>query len=386
MQGAPKRQVNAEDMLAELKRALESSTHAPNAPPLFASPAPKSSSPDRESRRSQIDRGGDRLAKPSGKRSIGPRTDLQKSARPNFRRWKLGVAGLALAGVAVICASFALMNKAPDIPQREPSVAAAESPVRPHNEPATSPSAAEPAFMPAPLNEAAALVTSHRIGPDGAPLATAPPTPASPPPPVEAPTTAAPSAASQSIKPDAPPLAAASPTLAPTNSPPPLAEAPKTPAASASPQAVEGGAPIAAAPSGSASAPLAETPKLRGTPTASASNESAQPSAPKTDSKKKPPGKPSPQKPHTTAKASAKPIARAERQSTEPAPPKEPEKSPQPPQDTGSPTAASPVKTASVQQRVTDGVTHAFGYLMHLPGALVPHLGSPNSDERPSSR
>ena len=34
MQGAPKRQVNAEEMLAELKRALDSSARAPNAPPL----------------------------------------------------------------------------------------------------------------------------------------------------------------------------------------------------------------------------------------------------------------------------------------------------------------------------------------------------------------
>jgi hypothetical protein len=25
-------------------------------------------------------------------------------------------------------------------------------------------------------------------------------------------------------------------------------------------------------------------------------------------------------------------------------------------------------------------MTHAFGYLMHLPGALVPHLGGPNPD------
>ena len=45
MQGAPKRQVNAEDMLAELKRALESSTPPPNAPPLSASTAPKSKFP-----------------------------------------------------------------------------------------------------------------------------------------------------------------------------------------------------------------------------------------------------------------------------------------------------------------------------------------------------
>ncbi len=39
MQGAPKRQVNAEDMLAELKRVVETSTLAPDAPPPSASTA-----------------------------------------------------------------------------------------------------------------------------------------------------------------------------------------------------------------------------------------------------------------------------------------------------------------------------------------------------------
>ena len=141
MQGAPKRQVNAEDMLAELKRALESSTRAPNAPPLSASTAPKSSSPDRESRRSQIDKGSDRPAKAPAKKSIGPRTDLQKSTRPGSRSWKLIAGGLALAGAAAIWVSFALMNKAPDLPEREPSVAATESLVRPQNEPTLSPQA-----------------------------------------------------------------------------------------------------------------------------------------------------------------------------------------------------------------------------------------------------
>ena len=98
------------------------------------------------------------------------------------------------------------------------------------------------------------------------------------------------------------------------------------------------------------------------------------------DSKKKPPVKPPLQKPHKTANASAKPPSPPERQPAEPAAPKEAETSPQPAQDAGSPIALAPVKTPSVQQRVADGVTHAFGYLVHLPGALVPHLGGPNPD------
>ena len=127
MQGAPKQQANAEQLLAELKRALESSTRAPNAPPPSASTAPKSGSPGRDSRRSQMDRGSDRPAKANAKTSIGPRTDLQKSHRPSSRSWKLIAGGLALAGAAAICVSFALMNKAPDLPEREPSVAAMEN-------------------------------------------------------------------------------------------------------------------------------------------------------------------------------------------------------------------------------------------------------------------
>ena len=396
MQGAPKRQVNAEDMLAELKQALESSIPAPNAPPPSASTAPKSSapkssSPDRESRRAQIDRGSGRPAKANADKSIRQPTDLQKSTRPSSRHWKLTAGGLALAGVAAVCASFVLMNKAPDLAEREPSVAATESLATPQNEqtlePASAPGSAVPAFAPAPLSQAAALVASHRIGPDGEPIATAPSTPAAPdstPPVAEAPKTAAPSAALQAIRPNGPPIATAPPSPAPHDSTPPMAEASKTAAPSAASQMIKPDrAPITTAPStaaSTASAPLAETPKPNATRTASVSNESAGPSAPKIDSKKKPSGKPSLQKSRTSANAPAKAPAPPERQSTEPAPPKEAEKSPQPAQDTGSPTALASVKTTSVQQRVADGMTHAFGYLMHLPGALIPHLGGPNPD------
>ena len=443
MQGAPKRQVNAEEMLAELKRVLESSTRAPNAPPPSASTVSKSSSRDRKSWRSQIDRGSDRPAKANVDKSIGPRTDVQKSTRPSSRSWKLIAGGLALAGAATICVSFALMNKVPDLPEREPPVAATESLVRPQDEqtlePSSSPRApmqdssqavplqagnlgtrphastapatggslpaggkaevdapnlasfglesAAPAFTPAPPNQAATLVPSQRIGPDGAPIATGPSAPASPdstPPLAEAPKTAAPSAASQAIRPDGLPIAKAPSSPASPDSAPPLAEEPKTAAPSAAPQAIRpDGLPIAKAPPSPAStdsAPLAERPKPNATPTAHVSNEFTQPSTPKIDSKKKPLVKTALQKPLGSPKPPAKPIAQARRQSTEPAPPKGAERSPQPAQDTGSPTAVAPVKTTTVQQRFADGMTHAFGYLMHLPGALVPHPADPNAD------
>jgi hypothetical protein len=109
-------------------------------------------------------------------------------------------------------------------------------------------------------------------------------------------------------------------------------------------------------------------------------NDAVEPSAPKVDAKKKPAEKPSPQKSIKDAKAAVKPIVEAERRATEPAPAKEAERSPPPTQNIGNPAAAAPVPKPSVQQRVADGVTHAFGYLVHLPGALIPHLGGSNPD------
>ncbi len=170
MQGAPKRQVNAqvnaEDMLAELKRALESSTPAADAPPPAASTtpktrspkpgSPKASSPSQEARRSRIDRGSD-----------GPGRTIRRS----FRSWELIAGGLALVGAAAVCVSVVLTNKAPDLAEREPPVAATESLATPQSEqtpePSSAPRLAAPAFAPGPLNEAPTLVTSHRIGPDG---------------------------------------------------------------------------------------------------------------------------------------------------------------------------------------------------------------------------
>jgi len=408
MQGAPKRQVNAEDMLAELKRAVESSTPAPDAPPPSASTAPKSNSPDRESRRSQIDTGSDRPATANGK--VRPQTDLRKLTTPKSRSWKPIAGGLVLAGAATV-GVIAFMNAAPYLPERAPSVAATETPVRSQNErtlePASAPRApmqdspqapplqadtaetppAAPAFAPPPLNQGATLVVTHRIRPDGTPIATAPPGPASPdstPPLAEAPKTAAPSAASKAIRPDGPPIATALPSPASPDSAP-LTETSKPAAAPAAPQMIKpDGASVATAPSTPVSidtAHPAETPTPNATPTAHVSNESTEPSTPKIDLKKKPLLRTAQQKLVGSPKPPVRPGAQAERRSTEPAPPKEAEKSPQPAQNTGSPTALAPVKTTSVQQRVADGVTHAFGYLVHLPGALVPHLGGgPNPD------
>ena len=143
----PKRQVNAEEMLAELKRALESSTHTPDAPPPSASTAPKPSLPGRATGRSQIDNGSGRPAKANTDKSTRPRTELQKSTRPSSRSWKLIAGGLALAVAATIGVSFAFMGKPSNLPEPEPTVAATGSPARPQNEQTPEPSSSPRAPM-----------------------------------------------------------------------------------------------------------------------------------------------------------------------------------------------------------------------------------------------
>src|ERR1700722_18302617 len=457
MQGAPRRQVNAEDMLAELKRALESSTHTSDAPPPSASTAPKSSSPGRKTGRSQIDRERDRPVQAKANNPVAPRTGLQKSIRPSSRSWKLICGGFGLAAAAAGGVSFALIGKPLNPPGRELFAAAVEDPVRQQtSESSSSPQApmqdsheaaplqagksetqpdarkapvigsslsaaekaavdapnlassgletAPPAFAPLPLNQPATLVATHRIGPDGAPIATAPSSHASTgstPPLAQTPKPAVPTAAPQMVeadkeslatapppprlvKPERAPLATApstpassdaasplagtpkpaAPTAAPqmvkldkasvatahtpasTDSPPPLAEASKPAAPTAAPQMVKPDkASLATAPSTPASTdaapPRPQTPKPNATQTASVSNESAEPSKPKVDSKRKPPEKISQQKPAKIAKASATHIP-PEPPPTKLAPPKEAESPTPPPQDAVSPTAAAP--------------------------------------------
>jgi len=454
MQGAPKRQVNAEEMLAELKRALESSTLAPNVPPASGSRASTSSSPGGKSGRAQ--------------------QELQRPIRPGWRSWKLTAAGLALA--AAICAGFVFMNQAA-APKRALSVAPAEALVKAQNELAREPSGAArapipespqaellqagnpaarpaagaapannapfpareaadadapnltsfglepppPVFAPSSLDQAPALAPAERIGPDGAPIAAAPPAPASTgaAPRAETPNKAAMPAVSPMAKPDAAKVAtapipasngsapraeapnkaavpAASPTAKPdaakvataptpaSNSSAPRAETPNKAAMPAvSPMAKPDATKVAAAPTpaSNGSAPRAETPNPKAAPAEHASNEFQRRSTPKIESRRKPLERRSPQRLVRSAKASAKPVAEAERRSTElPARPKEAEQALKPAPGAGAPAAAPPAAAPTVPQRFADGVTHAFGYLIHLPGARVSHPADSNAD------
>jgi hypothetical protein len=432
MQGAPKRQMNAEEMLAELKRAVEASTPAPGAPPPSASTAVKPISAGREKGRSQIDSEGGRPVKSNPEISVGPRPALQKS--PSSRSWKLIAGGLALAAAATVGVSFALMNKASNAPERQPSAAATErfvkevAPVQAGEADAKHPPSAgaqssAAAFTQTPPGLAATPVPSEVIRPDGTPIAPDRPSPASTDsaPPAQAPKTAAAPAAAQPAKPGTGTIATApapastdsahQPPSPKTAAPPPAvpqtparpgegtvatapaaastdsAHSPQTPKTAAAPAAAPTAKPnegtIATAPPVRLSPDSAhppQAPKPNATSAASTSNESAEPSAPKLDSGKKSPEKTPLRKPRRSAKASTESVGQAKRRAVEPAHPKEAEKSPEPAPAAGSPAAVAPAAAPSVPQRFANGVTGAFGYLAHLPGALIPHLGGGNGD------
>lgn len=432
MQGAPERHVNAEDMLAELRRVVEASTIAPGAPPASASTPAKPISPRRENGRLQIDSEG-RPVKASAESSVVPRKALQKSTSLSSLSFKFIAGGLALAAAAIVGVSFAFMDKASNRPEREPSAAATERFVKEvaplqageadaKHHPSAGAQSTAAAFTQTPAGLAATPVPSEVIRPDGTPIAPDRPAPASTDaaPPTPSPKTAT----AQPAKPDTGTIATA-PARASTDSarqapspktaePPPAVaqpparpdegtvatapparssldsahspQAPKTAAApAAAPMAKLDEGAIATAPprASTDSAHAPEAPKTNATSAASISNESARSSAPssrKLESRKKPAEKTSLGKPRGGAKASEKSHVQAARRETEPAGPKEAEKSPAAAQAVGSPAPVAPAAAPSVPQRLANGVTGAFGYLAHLPGALIPHLGGPNAD------
>jgi hypothetical protein len=368
MKGASRQQVNAEDILAELKRVLESSTPPPSFRPPSASMVSKSGS---LSRRAQIDKESGRRIQATTDNSAesGQPTVFRKATTPTARSWKLAAGGLALAGASIIGVTFAVMNRAPDLPKRELAVVATEKPVRPQSGGQT----VEPSNSAGPLIEDSRPHEPSQVGAleprfdapargtlvpaGGEAVAEAPPQPASFGLESVAPTFA-PAPANQALAPVAPQTASQS--GAPTS----------TPSASAS----------------TGSAPPVETQKPHADATATpyVSTEAARPSTPKVDSARKPPGKPSLQKPAKSAKASAKPVTQTERRSPQPVPPNEAVRSPPAAQGIGNPSPVAIPAAPAIQQRFAEGVTNAFGYVVHLPGALLPHSADPNADANPS--
>jgi hypothetical protein len=418
MQGAPKRQVNAEDMLAELKRVVDSSGRTPDNSFSSASAPPKLTSnlQNQEIAGSQL---GETIGRAiPAKGDAAGRADRRKPTRS--RRWDLIASGVALAIAVGMLGSYVVLNGVPGV--LEPLVARTEMPPVAESQPVQASQAgaqgvgaqqtgarltsvetmgsaeapkASAALPPGRPNQAATPVSTIRIGRNGAPLETAQPapaatgsaaraadaantaqttgraaTPVAPASTVQDPPPSAAEAASEALlpierdEPDQPPVA---------RTPPLPPEAPNT--AASQPFKPEA-APIAATPSSplsTASAPPSETPKTHAKHAASAPDETVELSAAKSESKKKPAEKPSSLKLRQSVKASSKPAAETARRAAEPAPAKVAETPPAAPAN--APAPAAPAPKASVQQRVADGVSHAFGYLVHLPGSLVPHFG-----------
>ena len=269
----------------------------------------------------------------------------------------------------MIGATFALMNSAPDLPKRELAVVATGGPVRPQSGGQT----VEPSSSAGPLMQDGRPPEPSQVGasetrPDAM---TAPARSSSLPAGGEAVADAPPQPGSFGLESVAPAFAPAPANPAPTPA------APQT--------ASQDGAPTATAPSAPAStgsALPAETtkPHANATATPYASAEAAQPSTPKINSARKPPRKSSLQRPAKSAKASATPVAQAERRSPEPAPPNEAESPPPAALGVGNPTPVATPARPTIQERFADGLTGAFSYVVHLPGALLPHSADPNAD------
>jgi hypothetical protein len=297
--------------------------------------------------------------------------DLQDSTRASSLKWKLTAGGLALAGVAMICASVALVKETPSLAKSELSVVA-EGTVSPQRrERPEAPSNAGSVMQDVRQTEqlqVGNLETPpefNRLPPNNSPL------PAEGKASVDASHPAAPVSGGES----APVFTPASPNPAAALAAPATVKPDETPIATPSADSTD------SAPPAEASKP-AETPKLQAnaTQTTHLPTESTRPSIAKTDSTtRRPSGKTAPQKSAKSAKASAKQAAPAERQLPQPPQPKEEESSPQTAQDASNPTAIAPTPAPSIQQRVSDGITHAFGYVMHLPGALIPHSADPSA-------
>jgi hypothetical protein len=368
MQGASRQSVNAEEMLAELKRVVEASTPPPSFRPATASMVFKSGS---SARRAEIEKESDRRAPASADKppGIGQPTVSRKATTPIARSWKAAAGGLALVGAAIVGATIALMNRAPDLPKRQPAAVATQGPVRPQSGLQT----VAPSSSAVPLARDSRPTEPSQVGasvtrPDAV---TAPAPSSSPPAEGEAEADAPPQPASLGLESVAPAFAPAPANLAP---------------APAAPQPVtQDGPPTATAPSAPASTgsalPVATpNPHADATATAHASAEAAQPSAPKIDSARKPPGKSSLQRPAKGPKASAAPVAHAERRPPQPAPSSGAQIPPPAAQGAGNPTPVATPAPPSIQQRFADGVTGAFSYVVHLPGALLPRSADPNAD------
>ena len=152
LRAAGAQQANVEDPLQELARLVESSYAGSSNSETSAGPvsAPDKRSPEStrwieaESLRpaieatddivpaaSEADRSARQDYEFDAPRSHDPQA-AEGAAEPRPRRWKLAVSALALAGLAMIGAVFALKGRVPGLPKDPPFIAAAQGPTKVH--------------------------------------------------------------------------------------------------------------------------------------------------------------------------------------------------------------------------------------------------------------
>jgi len=146
LRAAGAQQANVEDPLAELARIVESSYASTEAP---ARPAPEMGKRGAESGRS-IEAGALRPAFDEAQEIVPGASEADRAARRDYEydaprsydpqdteeperrtgRWKLTVSALALVGLAMIGAVFALKGRVPGLPKDPPFIAAAQGPTK----------------------------------------------------------------------------------------------------------------------------------------------------------------------------------------------------------------------------------------------------------------
>lgn len=378
------RHPNADALLAEIKRLLDED-NGPTAAP--GSTAPSQGRPESWQTQQQPDL-PELLIGAVGAIAEGqaPTPEIVIGQHPNpsdreikltSRRWKLLASGLAISVVAVVGADYALKSALPDATKNSASVVASHGPTRAADEVAP-PAAADAARDSLPHEQASgagpdAPASSERPQ-GGAPPAVVAQTPdekGSRPP--AAPTPVGPAAGGQ-------PGAVATAVSQPAHEDPARAAKPdESPGATSS---LPAGSPGGSKSDGSAAPATPPKPRTGPASATDVAAGSAQPPAPKSASSTKPPaGKKADHKPVAKKKAAAAATAEASKARVARATPK-----PTIEPATADPAAAAPAAAAAApvasSEQPAGGLPGAFGYLFHLPGALVQHVTNPGGDAK----
>ena len=378
---ATTRQATAEELLAEFQRVLESAGYPPSAPPSSASVA-SVSAPTAEPRKStdvgaardsaddlRVGEWPNRGPTGSGDRRGGRQDSIGVTTRVRPSRWQIAASALALGLAAVAGAGLGLVLTAP-APKPPVSHVSAErqSNVQPPVEESAAPSSVSVKDGPRADH---AEVGDSIVPVDASESAVKAPAQA----PLDAQRPADASNAAAVGTPADTPIPATAAASAPTASQPPV------PSGSVGLDRT----PIATTSSNSAvSTSPSETPKPQGKAAAVAKVDLARPQAAKIDTATTPTaGKPSAQKiVEKSAKAKMGATAEIPHPPLRPAPPARAVVSP------AVPTAVEPVPVApapptppsSFAAQSVSQLTNAFGYLTHLPGALIGRVIGPSPE------